>query len=225
MKKIKSQFKGITLIEVLVVLVILSLLIFGSYFAVFTYFKRARDAKRKRDLEIIKIALYDYSFDDNCFPKTLPACGTDFGVGSQVYLDNFPCDYKDKAYTYQTDGSDCSQWFKILTNLEDTKDKNIDKIGCRSGCGQECNYNYGLSSPNVRLNENCPIITPTIAPTAPVTPVVPPVLYACTPSGRCEEFIDPVLSRCPIVFENDPTCEDLCGDHDNRCHDERGKKN
>ena len=208
MKKIiKKKILGLTLIELLVAMVILALLATCSFILFSTYLKRARDTKRKGNLERIKTALYDYYFDANCFPKSLPACGTNFGVGSEIYLNNFPCDYQGKPYVYQTDDSDCPQRFKVLTNLEDTKDKGIDKVGCRLGCGPNCAYNYGLSSTNIRVYEGCVH------------------LYACTPSGYCAEFIDPEASRCPVVFENDPTCNNNnCGPRKNRCHDERGKK-
>lgn len=206
MKKIKGKLKGLTLIELLVAMVILSLLATFSFILFSTYLKRARDARRKGNLERIKTALYDYYFDANCFPQTLPSCNQNFGEDSEVYLSNFPCDFKGKPYGYQTDGSSCSQWFKILTNLENISDKGIDKVGCRNGCGPKCEYNYGLASTNIRVYEDCVR------------------LYACTPSGYCAEFEDPGASRCPLVFENNSTCNDACGDRENRCHDERGKR-
>lgn len=84
--------KGITLVEVLVVIIILGTLTFSSFIVIPAQLKKARDGKRKADLERIKVALYDYYFDKNCFPKTLPGCGQSFSFGGFSYLNDFPCD-------------------------------------------------------------------------------------------------------------------------------------
>lgn len=224
-KVLKKFYRGFTLIEMLIVLVILSLLMTGFMMVISTQLKKARDGRRKVDLELIKTVLYEYSFDNGCFPQNLPSCGQSLGSGENIYLKNFPCDPKNGMYFYQTEEVDCPGWFKVFAQLENTKDSGIDKVGCLNGCGPDCEYNYGVKSTNVLLGENCPIIVPTAAPSMTISPTVPPRIFACTPSGNCLEFIDPVLSRCPITFENDPTCLNLCKIKDNRCHDERGKKN
>lgn len=202
---------GFTIFEVLLVMFICGLLIFSVTLAVSSYLRQARDAGRKADLEKIKIALYDYYFDNGCYPKTLPGCGGNLGFSDASYLNNFPCDPKGISYGYQIENEECSQWFKILTNLENLKDTGIDKVGCRNGCGPVCEYNYGLSSTNIRVNEGCI------------------KYYACTPgsssTSHCEEFVDPEASLCPAVFEDDPTCNNSCDKKENRCHDERGKQN
>ncbi len=168
--------------------------------------KKARDGKRKAELEKIKTALYDYFFDAGCFPGDLPECGEKLELGNMIYLPNFPCDPKRSGYGYQTEDDDCSQWFKVLANLENFQDSGIEKAGCQSGCGSDCEYNYGVSSSNIRINDGCV------------------VYYACTPSGECAEFEDPFISECPRIFENDPTCEEACDEKENRCHDQRGKR-
>lgn len=202
----KKNPRGFTLFELLIIITLLGVLAFFVSIIVPNQIKKARDARRKADLEKIKIVLYDYFFDNDCFPKALPNCQEDLKSDDKVYLNNFSCDPKGVNYAYQVEGASCSQWFKILTNLENLQDSGIDKVGCRSGCGPGCKYNYGLSSTNIRLNDGC------IA------------YYACTPSGSCVEFEDPVASRCPRVFENDSTCQNTCSEKGNRCHDERGKK-
>jgi len=157
-------------------------------------------------LQEIKIALYDYYFDANCFPETLPNCGENFASNGTIHLANFPCDPNNNRYGYQVAEENCNQWFKILANLENDRDSAIDKTGCRNGCGPECEYNYGLASTNILVNKDC------------VT------YYACAPNGTCTEFEDPFISQCPRVFENDPGCANSCEEKENRCHDERGKK-
>lgn len=203
----KKSLKGITLIELLVALAIIAVLI-STFFVGITQIQKARDARRKADLEKIKTVLYDYYFDSNCFPKNLPNCGEDFGSGMAAYLNDFPCDPKGESYGYQVEDEECSQWFKILAHLENTKDPDIDKVGCRQGCGLPgCNYNYGLASTNIQVYEGCV------------------AYYACTPGGECIEFEDPFISRCPQVFINDPDCSGVnCDAKANRCHDDRGKK-
>lgn len=202
----RKKIKGFTIFELLIAITILSLLIFLSAINIQPQIRKARDAKRKADIEKIKVSFYDYFLDKNCFPESIPNCDQSLKINNFVYLNSFPCDSLKKAYIYQTDGKDCPQWFKILTNLENIQDVGIDKVGCRSGCGPECQYNYGLSSNNIRLNEGC-LIT-----------------YACSPGGRCIEYEDADISRCPSVFENDSSCQDSCSERFNRCHDERGKK-
>lgn len=199
--------KGLTLVELLVAIVLLSLLTGVSSFLGLGHFKKARDARRKADLEKIKVALYDYYFDKNCFPKNLPGCGQNLDSSGVIYLNNFPCDPSQKiSYGYQVQEGECGQWFKILANLENTQDPDIKKVGCSAGCGPNCEFNYGLSSTNIKVNQDC------------VT------YYACTPSGECVAFEDPQTSRCPLVFENDSTCNNACLARENRCHDERGKR-
>ena len=202
--------KGFTLIELLIFITILALMFLVSALFAPTYLKKARDARRKADLEKIKVALYDYYFDSDCFPTALPACNERFGASSTVYLNEFPCDPNGGSYGYQIEEAACSQWFKILTNLENTQDTDIDKVGCRHGCGPDCGYNYGLASTNIKVNKDCVIY------------------YACGPSGECGPFDDPACSLCPKVFENDPTCGGGCDcsgpkKKENCCHDERGK--
>lgn len=194
---------GFTLLELLITLAVVAVLSLFSTLAVATSLKKARDSKRKSELQRIYTALYDYYSDTNCFPDTLPACHQNFGS----YLKDFPCDPQGSAYIYQTENEGCNQRFKILTNLENKQDLSIARVGCKAGCGPDCQYNYGLSSTNIRLNQGC------------VT------YYACLPEGSCAALEDPAKSRCPRFFENDPTCggAGACLERKDRCHDASGK--
>jgi len=201
---------GFTLVELLITITVLVFLLLFSSLTVSSQLKKVRDGKRKAHLNRIKIALYDYFFDKDCFPESLPDCQQPLKSGETVYLEQFPCDPSGNSYVYQTDDKTCRQWFKVLTNLENLQDTDIDRIGCRSGCGPECQYNFGTASTNIQLNQGCP--QEEVA------------LFACTPNGQCAEFENPELSRCPRVFENDPSCQNACQEKENRCHDNRGKK-
>jgi type II secretory pathway pseudopilin PulG len=199
--------KGITLLEILVVVVLLMALTLVSSFAIGNKVAKARDSRRKTDLNRIKIALYDYYFDADCFPMDLPECNQAFNLNGQQYMPSFPCDLLGEKYTYVREETDCPGWFRVFTNLENVEDASIEAVGCQWGCGLECEFNYGVVSTNTKLNEDC------------VT------YYACTPSGDCESFFDPVKSGCPKVFENDEECGGIsCSkDKDAKCHDMSGK--
>lgn len=205
MRKVLPQ--GFTLIEVLIVIVLIGVIVLTSVIGFKQQKIKAFDAKRKSDIEEIRVALHDFYIDNSCFPKELPACGNSLDSGKGAHMRLIPCDPDGKDYVYQVPEDECPQTFKVLTNIKIDRDISIDKVGCRNGCGRECNYNYGVSSSNIRIYEDC------------VTE------YACTPSGECAAFEDPELSRCPVTFENDPTCGNYsCNKRTNKCHDERGKR-
>lgn len=197
---------GFTLIELLTIIALAGILIVSIFAGSRSFQARARDASQKDDLERIKTSLYEYNFDSGCFPTELPSCGEAFGYSDVTYLANMPCKRDGAPYAYEVPESSCPSSFKLLTNLEVTTDTSIDQVGCRFGCGDECNYNYGLASTNVRIEEGC-------------------VLYfVCAPGGACEDFEDPERSKCPVVFENDPQCGGVdCNDKDYRCQNSSGK--
>ncbi len=207
-----SRKKGLTIIELLVVIGLLALLTIVAFIAVPTQLKRGRDARRKADFQKIKTALYDYYFDHDCFPKSKdfpPDCREDFGANGEVYLKDFPCDPSGGSYAYASKGG-CSQWFRLFTNLEVTTDPIIDKIHCRQGCGptkNTCFYNYGVSSTNTYVYRNCSFG------------------YVCNPGGNCQGFEDPWMSKCPVIYA-DENCEGECSQErtDNRCQDDSGKQ-
>jgi hypothetical protein len=209
--------KGLTLIELLVASGVLVLLIgVVSFIAVPTQIGKAEDARRKADLDRIKVALYDYYFDNDCFPEEdeIPGCNQNFGTNGEVYLRSFPCDPSGSPYRYvvRKGGGKCKQWFRVFTNLEVISDSAIDKIHCRTGCGpdgddpdnQECDYNYGVSSTNTQVYRNCSDA------------------YVCAPGGSCEKFEDPWMSGCPAIFSTKAECEAVC-DKDNDCDNASGK--
>lgn len=204
--------KGFTLIELLVVFGLLAALTIAAFIIVPAQLKKARDARRKADLDRIKTALYDYYFDHDCFPKQtdFPECGEDFGANGEVYLKDFPCDPSGAPYIYISKGG-YSQWFRIFTNLEITTDPIIDKIHCRQGCGPSrntCFYNYGVASTNTQIYRNCSFA------------------YVCSPGGICQGFEDPWRSGCPMIFSDYESCVNsgLCSDDANRCKNDSGKQ-
>ncbi len=156
MRRKNKRLRGLTIVELLVVMAIIGLLVFFSAIGIRTQIERARDAERKSDLEKIKIALYDYFFDNDCFPVSLPNCGERLAVKETSYLNDFPCDPNGNQYSYQVEEGDCGQWFRVFADLENRQDAGIEKVGCDLGCGPDCVYNYGLASTNVQIYEGCP---------------------------------------------------------------------
>lgn len=205
--------KGLTLIELLVVFGLIAALTIAAFVVVPTQLKKARDARRKSDLDRIKIVLYDYYFDNDCFPQELPECGENFGANGEVYLNDLPCDPSGEPYVYartKKGGGKCSQWFRLFTNLEVTTDPIIEKIHCRQGCGPDknnCFYNYGVASTNTQVYRNCSYA------------------YVCNPGGNCESFEDPWKSGCPVIY-SDSNCGGECSKDriDNRCKNDSGKQ-
>jgi len=229
-KIIKKVSKGFTLIEILVTLALIAGVSVFSAVEVPIQLQKARDAVRKGGLDTMKKAIDEYYQDSNCYPQTIPTCTNSLILGSLVINDNLPCDPKTSlSYTYVPEISECPKWFQLYANLEYTQDKIIDKIGCRYGCGPNCQFNYGVASPNQNLNPFCEAEIPTTPPVSSPDPLPSPepqqLQYVCSPSGVCEVYANPELSGCPDVYLNDPLCQDACSIRENRCHDARGKTN
>ena len=164
-----------------------------SFFPIKKYFAKSRDTKRKGQLHYIRSQINDYYYQHGCYPTSLD--------------DNYPHDPSTKEkYGYEVDNISCPTKYRLLTNLELSDDPSIKSSGCVWGCGNQCNYNFGYSSTNIKVNIGC--ITQ----------------YACSPSQNCIAFEDPTKSQCPVIFENDPLCGNRCTDRNIRCHDESGKQ-
>jgi type II secretory pathway pseudopilin PulG len=188
--------KGFTLLEFVIIVALLGLVLSASYIFVPQQLKKSRDARRKSDLENIKGVYEDYYQDKGIYPDSLPSCGESFRIGNEVLLSSVPCDpLTGEDYFYMFCNGEKTNWYKIYTNLEIETDPEIGYINCSSGCGPDCEYNYGVSSANVKLD------------TCGVT-------YACGPGGgslgACEIFQNPDMSNCPKVFLDDPTCNNEC---------------
>ena len=168
-----KQNQGMTLTEILIAMAILMILAVGLVGAMnpTAIFNRGRDARRKSDLERIRVAFEDYANDSpqGCYPngELLASLQDGANCNSGVmspWLTNWPCDpsgepYKVAVPINRVTGlpEECPEWFKILASLEDQNDGDIpggwyDVLGVTHiGDGEYTNedVNYGVSSSNV----------------------------------------------------------------------------
>lgn len=150
----KIRKNGFTLVELIIVVGIISILVVLAI----SYFRgqifKGNDARRKADLNRIKIAIEEYEKDHNCYPPPeILECKP--GTGLRPYLEQIPCDPNTGgSYPYENDGSDvCPLWYRVYADLQ-----NLHDLSLTSGIGPDSAYNYYISS------ENAPKFTP--APTA-----------------------------------------------------------
>lgn len=237
--KLSANKKGLTLIEILIVVAILIVLILMGWFTWRTQINKARDAQRKSHLERISVAFEEYYNDNDCYPSSgiINNCG---GSELEPYLYNIPCDptYNTPyCYIHDPDNLDCGQSFKILAPLQNTSDPLITKLlchgeqdcgynpTCESDTGNSASFNYGTGSGNV------PILNPEVTPPPAASPdtsteplpsdgVAPGFegSLACDPSGVCNNYDDPESAGCPITFYDAGVCQSYCSaSEDNWC--------
>jgi prepilin-type N-terminal cleavage/methylation domain-containing protein len=148
---LKKNLRGMSLTEILIVVSILSIIAVGliAAFQPSTQLAKARDARRKADLQKLKSPLEDYYNDNKCYPDaSLLVCSP--GTAFQPYKDKVPCDPETgKSYVYEK--VDCNT-YRIYVKLENKSDTDIAAVGCSGGCGPSpFDYNWGISSPNTQL--------------------------------------------------------------------------
>jgi|GEM_PF-491092 len=225
---------GFTLIEILIVIAILALLAISAIFMLSSNLSKARDTKRKADLVRLKTAFEEYYVDHDTYPRfdILDGCGS---TSLSPYLQSIPCDPKSKrAYCYVYDTDNSGQNYRILSNLEYLPDPAIAKLNCDDNpdyCGHEddctaygSKFNYGVSSSNIVVNSevigggvitsspspsttSSPVPTPTPAP----LPSTIPGIYACSPSGICNNYApNPGAYGCPLTYSDSSSCISYC---------------
>lgn len=203
--------KGVTLIEMIVILAILVILIF----LVVTSLKpqvqlaKSRDSRRKADLKRISTALEDYAGDHPCYPEQIYDLSKKCSPSEEIkdYLSKIPCDpLTGEKYNYvRPDG--CAQ-FALYASLELEE----PKYGTA---------NYVVTSSNVVDIPSLP--TPTEVntgisggeETTPfVTPSVASNYYGCF-SGECLPIAGPWV--CPKINYLLPDCGGKCSYPENQC--------
>ena len=158
MKRLKNY--GFTLIELLVVISIIGMIVGVSLPNFLGARERARDTKRKAEMQQLKTALRLYYNDYGKYPPTtvgglskIAGCGADgkqncpcnatvdFAAGGagcdMVYMKKFPSDYGTKLFYYQVASGDD---FRLSDTLENASDSDIatSQSRCPSAGGSSC---------------------------------------------------------------------------------------
>lgn len=144
MKNQRLSIQGFTLVELLIALTIVAILAAAAILYMRGQLFKANDARRKADLEKIRVAVEEYEKDHNCYPPPeLMTCNP--GTGLKPYLDKIPCDpVTGNSYVYEYDtAKTCSDWFRLFANFQNFTD--LPDSGYRDLSG---NSVYCISSPN-----------------------------------------------------------------------------
>jgi len=156
-KATKDKKRGISITELLIVIAVLAVLmvVFLAAFKPWTQQAKARDSRRKSDLQKLKNPLEDYYNDNNCYPESLQDLVDGDYIGEEP-KDPDTGDY----YEYYRLEDDCDKYW-IYTKLEWQQDSEIVEVGCGVGCGPggdaqtdfdlRCVFSYGVSSPGENL--------------------------------------------------------------------------
>lgn len=164
----KNRQKGLTLIELLIVVALFLILLIALFRAFGGSLNRTRDAQRKSDLKSIKLAFEDYYNDYQTYPpeEYLADCG---GESLKPYLGSVPCDpILGEPYVYipYPGSGDNSDGYRVMSILDDLSDPIIEKLGCVGGCGgiPSDHPKYPDSSKYVYMIAEGVALTPGITP-------------------------------------------------------------
>jgi prepilin-type N-terminal cleavage/methylation domain-containing protein len=150
---------GFTLIEVLAVVSIIAVLAVGAAISVSGQTAKARDSKRKADLNRIQNLFEQYYDDNRRYPPAADVSNSASGNTGVVcgksllpYTGSLPCDPK-KGYSYMYDVDGAGKYYKIYAKFEYTADPEVKHLGCGGGCGPGTShsYNYWVASNNVPI--------------------------------------------------------------------------
>lgn len=156
---------GFSLVELIIVLAILAFMIVMAIGIINSagITDKARDARRKKDLRDIKIAFEEYFNDKGQFinPELLAKMTDKENCGKKIEdfpnLKSWPCDPRGKPYFVFVEPGNR---FRVITNLENKKDKDIPDGWYSKGdsyrlLGLTINdVNYGVSSSNILWYED-----------------------------------------------------------------------
>lgn len=150
-KKKSVTQSGFTLIELLVVITILGVLATLLIANFSTARARARDARRKNDVQALKTALRIYYNDFQRYPQDtggrIIGCGTAgaqvacdwgdvFGWSNQEYMNELPIDPLNNptsGYSYTYEDRDAGDGFVLFAQLENVSDQDSENSQRRCG--------------------------------------------------------------------------------------------
>lgn len=222
---------GFTMIEILIVVAIIALVGTAMMLGARLHTMKARDSRRKADLEKIKIAFEHYYNDNECYP---PA-DVFFNGGSEPdpnicnqplaalepYLKTVPCDpTTGRPYIYAPSSTGLCTGYRVYTKLENDNDASIAAVGCyRSSCGTTEPYvsnNYAIAV-GAAIPEDG--FTPGVPTPPPVVPTGYSGKFACSPNSDpgvnggnpyCKEYDVPEDHGCGAAFASLNICNTYC---------------
>jgi prepilin-type N-terminal cleavage/methylation domain-containing protein len=126
---------GFTLFELLVVVSIIGILIGFGTVAFSSAQKRARDARRKQDMDGVQVAMEQcYGLLDGSYPASCYSSGDSVTCDSTVVMDKFPTDPKNSgSYVYSSSSCDADEYC-YCAYLE-TTDGNYGAADCSTSGG------------------------------------------------------------------------------------------
>lgn len=143
----KIRPSGFTLIEILVVITIIALLASMAIVSYNSLNKNSRDARRRGDIEQLRVAIEQYRSNNNAYPTPAGTYGLSFGSGSltddstTTYMSQLPQDPKSpQTYYYTGSTSD----YTLGARLENISTCTAITVDCdTSSTVQNCNYCMG----------------------------------------------------------------------------------
>jgi len=171
--------KGFTLVELLIVISLIAILTTVAIMSFRNQINKGNDAKRKSDINTIKVAVEEYEKDRNCYPSEsgMAKCGTDSTIAVLPYLSNVPCDpVTGKPYAYEAP-SGCAGWYRLYGDLQNSSDVQIiPNIGPDGSTAY--NFYEGSSNAPVPVGSQS---TPTSTPGGAITGYWGCVNKVCVP--------------------------------------------
>lgn len=206
----KKNNLGMTLVELLVVVSIISILTFIITVYLRTQVFKANDARRKAEIKRIGIAVEEYEKDNNCYPlSNLVICKP--GTGLLPYINKIPCDITTNgSYFYEHEESICPRWYRIYAKLENETDTDY-----QAGIGPGGAFNFVYPTSYVQPADFSE--EPTNEPTN--EPIIVDEFYGCF-SGVCTQIswdYGRPGPECEPNWSNRDDCYNQCVNPDNRC--------
>ena len=132
-----------TLVELLISLSVVALLAIVALLYLRGQTMKGNDARRKADIERIRVAVEEYEKDHDCYPQYVN-CGMNQSQPVYPYLNNIPCDpITNASYQYDYPDTTCPGWYRFYSKLEFTEDPVVTP-----GIGPNGAYNYVSGSAN-----------------------------------------------------------------------------
>lgn len=221
------------MIELLIVVAILALIGTAMFMGLSIHMMKARDSRRKADLEKLKVAFENYYNDNECYPPLDvffnggvapdPALCNEPLAALDPYLKEVPCDpTTGTPYVYYApEGGDVCDGYRLYTKLENNADPSINKVGCDQGiCGTSgepyTTNNYGISM-GAAIPENG--FTPSSMHQPSPEPSGFDGNFSCSPNTDpninggnpyCKEYMDPQAHGCGASFSTFEICGSYC---------------